>query len=75
MTNELGALKALRRTGREQFRNGEATLPFELSDFWAWSVSDLVSNATRGRLAEYIISIILWRQHLNGDVPLRNDNS
>jgi hypothetical protein len=31
-------------------------LGFDLHDFWAWSVSDLVSNATRGRLAEYIIA-------------------
>lgn len=56
MSNELGILKASRRTGREPFRHGETTLSFELADFWAWSVSDLVSNATRGRLAEYIIA-------------------
>jgi hypothetical protein len=27
-----------------------------LHDFWRWSVSDLVSNATRGRLAEFIVA-------------------
>lgn len=27
-----------------------------LADFWRWSVSDLVSNATRGRLAEFIVA-------------------
>jgi hypothetical protein len=26
-----------------------------LLDFWRWSASDLVSNATRGRLAEYLV--------------------
>ena len=33
-----------------------ADLGFDLLGFWKWSVSDLVSNATRGRLAEYIIA-------------------
>lgn len=56
MTNELGPLKASRRTGRERFVNGGAALSFDVGDFWAWSVSDLVSNASRGRLAEYIIA-------------------
>ena len=27
-----------------------------LLDFWSWSASDLVSNATRGRLAEFIVA-------------------
>jgi hypothetical protein len=31
-------------------------LPFTLVDFWKWSVSDLISNATRGRLAEFIVA-------------------
>ncbi|MBL9189804.1 MAG: hypothetical protein JNK23_20150 [Opitutaceae bacterium] len=31
-------------------------LPFTLQDFWRWSASDLVSNATRGRLAEFIVA-------------------
>lgn len=56
MTDQLGALTAPRRTGHEQFRDGAIDLGFEVADFWGWSVSDLVSNATRGRLAEYIIA-------------------
>lgn len=27
-----------------------------LTDFWRWSVSDLLSNATRGRFAEFIVA-------------------
>ena len=27
-----------------------------IEDFWAWSVSDLVSNATRGILAEFVVA-------------------
>lgn len=56
MTDNLGPLQAPRRSGQESFHNARMSLGFELTDFWAWSVSDLVSNATRGRLAEYIIA-------------------
>jgi len=42
--------------GSEPFHSkGEALGP-TLLDFWRWSVSDLVSNATRGRLAEFIVA-------------------
>lgn len=44
------------KTGRERFSAGDQTLDFELSDFWRWSMSDLISNATRGRLAEFIVA-------------------
>lgn len=53
---ELGLLSASRRTGHEAFRDGDTLLGFNLLDFWGWDVSDLVSNATRGILAEYIVS-------------------
>jgi hypothetical protein len=56
MTGELGPLRAPRRNGSEAFHRGTAPLGFDLADFWAWSVSDLVSNATRGRLAEYLVA-------------------
>ena len=56
MTENLGPLQATRRTGSQLFHEGRTPLGFDLNDFWAWSVSDLVSNATRGRLAEYIIA-------------------
>lgn len=39
------------KTGCERFRADDKDLDFALSDFWRWSMSDLVSNATRGRLA------------------------
>ena len=50
---------ATRKTGEERFHlSGQPTGPV-LLDFWRWSVSDLVSNATRGRLAEYIVASAL----------------
>jgi hypothetical protein len=45
-----------RKTGAESFTLGPSKLPFNLLDFWQWSVSDLISNLTRARLAEYIVA-------------------
>jgi hypothetical protein len=44
------------RLGPAPARRG-ADLGFDLIGFWKWSVLDLVSNATSGRHAEYIISL------------------
>lgn len=44
------------KSGRERFNVDGENLGFSLYDFWRWSVSDLVSNATRGRLAEFIVA-------------------
>jgi hypothetical protein len=38
--------------------NGNATT-FSLIDFWRWSFSDLLSNATRGVVAEFIVATAL----------------
>jgi hypothetical protein len=53
---ELGVLFAPRRAGQEVFHDDDKPLGFNLLDFWGWDVSDLVSNATRGILAEYIVA-------------------
>lgn len=50
---------SVRKSGQEQFRWASELLPADLLDFWRWSVSDLLSNATRGRLAEYIVALAL----------------
>jgi hypothetical protein len=44
------------KTGYETFRASGRGLGLTLFDFWRWSLSDLVSNATRGRLAEFIVA-------------------
>ena len=56
MASGLGRIPVVRKTGAERFRNGNADLGFDLLSFWQWSVSDLVSNVTRGILAEYIVA-------------------
>ena len=53
------AYPATPKTGHESFTSNGQPLRTKLLDFWRWSVSDLVSNATRGRLAEFIIASAL----------------
>ncbi len=61
MLNDEGypELKIARKTGREPFTRAGKQLDHTLLDFWRWSASDLVSNATRGILAEYIVASAL----------------
>jgi hypothetical protein len=54
--DRLGRIIAEPKTGCERFSAGDQTLDFKLSDFWRWSMSDLITNATRGRLAEFIVA-------------------
>ena len=49
-------LEVSRKTGSEDFHTAGAASDFDLLDFWQWSTSDLVSNTTRGILAEYIVA-------------------
>lgn len=62
MTSELGPIQIHRRTGAEPFHRGDEDLGVDLLSFWQWSTSDLVSNATRGVLAEYIVARALGLQ-------------
>jgi hypothetical protein len=45
-----------RKSGRERFRDGSKELDFDVLSFWQWSASDLLSNATRGIVAEYLVA-------------------
>jgi hypothetical protein len=56
MTDPLGFLRQLRRSGHESFHRDGDGLGFSLLDFWQWSGSDLVGNTARGVLAEYIVA-------------------
>lgn len=59
ITDNLVRLVTKPKTGSEVFHASRQALGFALHDFWRWSVSDLVSNATRGRLAEFIVASAL----------------
>ena len=56
MSEVLGRLSIQRKTGQEPFHANGQALGFNLVGFWQWAASDLVSNATRGHLAEYIVA-------------------
>jgi hypothetical protein len=45
------------KTGAERFHRGRIPLAIDLLAFWQWSASDLVSNALRGHLAEYLVAL------------------
>ena len=51
MPMELLSIEPVRKTGEEPLTDGTVTLGVTVGDFWAWSASDLSSNATRGRSA------------------------
>lgn len=52
----LGKKAAELKSGNEHLLFREKRLGNTLLDFWRWSVSDLLSNATRGRFAEFIVA-------------------
>ena len=56
MRVDLDRATITRKSGRERFRDGSKELDFDLLGFWQWSASDLLSNATRGIVAEYLVS-------------------
>ena len=43
----------------EKLINAAGEVKVTVGDFWAWSASDLVTNTTRGLLAEYIVGVAL----------------
>ena len=52
---DLKAIKAIPKTGKDRLTFQGRKLEYNLLDFWRWSVSDILSNATRGRFAEFIV--------------------
>ncbi|MCB0035652.1 MAG: hypothetical protein KDE51_16580, partial [Anaerolineales bacterium] len=58
----LPALTITPKSGQEPFTDNGQPLPLTLLDFWQWSSSDLVNNALRGVLAEFIVASALGCQ-------------
>lgn len=52
----LGKMQPSLKTGQEPLTLNEQPLAFHLLDFWRWSASDIMSNATRGLFAEFIVA-------------------
>ena len=53
---ELPRITQQPRPGTEQLHLDGKNIGVCVIDFWRWSASDLLSNATRGRFAEFIIA-------------------
>jgi hypothetical protein len=53
---KLQRLSIARKVGKERFHINGNKLDFDLLSFWQWSSSDLISNVTRGIVAEYIVA-------------------
>lgn len=56
MSDPLSPIVVARKVGIESLHLDGNALPINLLSFWQWSASDLVSNVTRGRLAEFIVA-------------------
>ncbi len=67
--NELKQIDAEPKTGNEFLTDNGKKTEYNLLDFWRWSVSDILSNATRGRFAEFIVgtAIGLKPEHLRDE--------
>ena len=59
MNTELPRIEMATKTGNEPFHADRDNLPQTLLDYWRWSGSDLVSNAQRGILAEFLVGSAL----------------
>lgn len=57
--NELKEIKTIPNSGNEILTSNGEKIGYKLLDFWRWSVSDIVSNAARGRFAEFIVGTAL----------------
>ena len=60
-SNNLQAINVKRLTGTEPFHSNGKPLGPDLLSFWQWSSSDLVGNALRGVLAEYIVACAIGK--------------
>ncbi|GAA3904495.1 hypothetical protein GCM10022228_13410 [Halomonas cibimaris] len=55
--SQLDAIAVIRKSGHEPITECGRPVGKSLLDFWQWSTSDLVGNAMRGVLAEYLVAV------------------
>lgn len=59
LMNRFGHIVATPKTGDEPFTQQGRSIGSDLHQFWRWACSDLIGNAQRGILAEYIVGLAL----------------
>src|ERR1700712_838353 len=52
----LDKVPATLKSGKERLSYNNQPTKFTILDFWRWSASDILSNATRGVLAEFLVA-------------------
>jgi len=62
---KLKAIKAIPKTGVEKISFENIETKYSFLNFWQWSVSDILSNTTRGCFAEFIVGTAI-------DLDVRN---
>ena len=55
-SDNLKAVNTIMKTGKEPFLFNGNELPINVLSFWQWSTSELLGNALRGILAEFIVA-------------------
>lgn len=55
----LSAMKTKKKTGQELFIFNGKPLPENVLSFWQWSSSELLGNALRGGVAEFIVASVI----------------
>ena len=59
LVNHLDPVVATPKSGDEPFVQQGQSIGSDLRQFWRWACSDLIGNAQRGVLAEYIVGLAL----------------
>ncbi len=59
MPTNLEKIKTHQKSGNEPLTFNNCNIGLKLLDFWQWSASDIISNATRGKFAEFIVAAAL----------------
>lgn len=59
LPKNLELIHPLRKLGKEPLTFNDKKTKYNLQDFWRWSVSDILSNATRGIFAEFIVGTVI----------------
>jgi hypothetical protein len=57
--SDLSVLPVVRKSGAESFHASGHEAAFTVLDFWQWNGSNLVGNALRGQLAEFLVACAL----------------
>lgn len=60
----LSIIQPTQKTGQEPFHINGKSINYNLFSFWQWSNSNILGNALRGILAEYIVSLDIKTPHI-----------